>query len=376
MAITAVDLLEKNFLRVEKDSSISQLIGKMISSKQGSALVFQGDSFLGLVSKRELARKKIVNASKIKVASVLEAAPVLSSDTEIEKIAELMFSSGARVLPVSKNNEIIGIVSALSVVNQINSFPEIKKIPVKLVWKKPFVLEENSTVAQALSMMREKNISGIPVVDNESFLKGFISIEDIMEKFFLFPKERDQGSRSGTTTKSTGFSAEKVPIAKTPVKNEMTESVITIEPHENLLKAAKLMFSNNIHHVVVEENSQVLGIVSIRDILSCFAKKESARNIQIANFPQVDEIDRAKIMGSIFIFYDKIAMVFPGEFLLHVHFKEHGKLGTRKKHTVHLKLVLAGKTVVASAFDWKLLTAVQSAIESLEREARDKIKRT
>ncbi len=125
--VVASDLMEKDFLRIEKDSVLSQAIGKMVSSKKPVALVFDNNAFAGLISIKILARKTISNPSETKISSLAEAMPALEETMPIEKIADLLFSSDARVLPVIKNNAVIGVVSLVSVAKAIASMPAIKK---------------------------------------------------------------------------------------------------------------------------------------------------------------------------------------------------------------------------------------------------------
>ncbi|MBV1870213.1 MAG: CBS domain-containing protein [Gammaproteobacteria bacterium] len=52
------------------------------------------------------------------------------------------------------------------------------------------------------------------------------------------------------------------------VNEVMTTNVISLSPHDTVLKAAEIMTKHNIRHVpVVSTNDQVVGIVSQRDIL-------------------------------------------------------------------------------------------------------------
>ena len=52
-----------------------------------------------------------------------------------------------------------------------------------------------------------------------------------------------------------------------PVSELMTEKVITCAPHETVASVASTMMSRNIRHVPVKEDGQLLGMLSIRDML-------------------------------------------------------------------------------------------------------------
>ncbi|MBN1941071.1 MAG: hypothetical protein JW772_02715 [Candidatus Diapherotrites archaeon] len=99
------------------------------------------------------------------------------------------------------------------------------------------------------------------------------------------------------------------------------------------------------------------------------------RNIQFSSLPEIDEIDKDILMSSVFLSYDKLEKIAKGEVLLHLHFKHSRAKGLRKRHSVHAKISLPGKTILAKADDWKLLTAVQTALRILERESLNYLKR-
>jgi CBS domain-containing protein len=366
--VVASDLMEKDFLKIEKDSVLSQTIGKMVSSKKPVALVFDNDVLAGLVSIKIIARRTISNPVETKIGSLVETMPLLEETTPIEEIADLLFSSDSRVLPVVKNKFVIGVVSLVSVAKQIASMPAIKKIPLSRVIKNAVILNETDSVGKALALMREKNALSAAVVDKNSKLVGVVSLEEIVKKFLLFPKEKYHASKSSTGSTSGAINPEKDSMANTLVRNEMSDNFVSIGPNDTVLKAATLMASSNSSEIIAEENSMVLGIVSAKSILPLLQVLKPEKNIQIAKMPVVDEIDKAEILGFIDKAYDKISRFVPEEFSLHVHFKTHEKGGARKKHVVHLKLLMPKKTIVSKAVDWKLLVAVKNAANILERE--------
>ena len=52
-----------------------------------------------------------------------------------------------------------------------------------------------------------------------------------------------------------------------PISEIMTEKVITCSPNDDVANVASTMMGRNIRHMPVEDNGQLLGMLSIRDIL-------------------------------------------------------------------------------------------------------------
>lgn len=99
------------------------------------------------------------------------------------------------------------------------------------------------------------------------------------------------------------------------------------------------------------------------------------KNIQIADLPDVDSIDKAKIDSTLANCYDKLQKFLNNEMLLKAHFKEHEVTGKRRKQSIHLHLSAPGIKVIASETGWNLITTLQKAVSTLERETVKKVKR-
>jgi len=100
-----------------------------------------------------------------------------------------------------------------------------------------------------------------------------------------------------------------------------------------------------------------------------------ARKIEASDLPKLDSFERSKIESALNGFFDRMQGLLKKELLLHAHFKLHEADGKRKKHSVHLKLSVPGKTVVASESGWDTVSVLQKALKVLERETIESVKR-
>ncbi len=102
----------------------------------------------------------------------------------------------------------------------------------------------DATVYDALQLMAEKNIGALIVFDGDRLL-GLISERDYARKIVLKNK----------------FSRE------TAVGDIMTRDVVTVTPDKNLEECMELITQHRVRHLPVVENEQVLGLISIGDIV-------------------------------------------------------------------------------------------------------------
>ena len=106
-------------------------------------------------------------------------------------------------------------------------------------------VKPNATIAEAIRLLINNKIGAMPVCDYKGVLLGIISERDIIRWL-----------HRGNTD-----------IARTPVKDIMSPSVITGEPDDSLEDARKIMTEKGIRHLPVMVGKRAVGMLSSRDIL-------------------------------------------------------------------------------------------------------------
>ena len=105
-------------------------------------------------------------------------------------------------------------------------------------------VSQNTSVLEALQMMMEKNISALLIMEND-MLVGIFTERDYARKIILH----------GKSSKDT------------PIHLVMTHSPRTITTDERIENCMELMTNNHFRHLPVLENDNVIGIISIGDIV-------------------------------------------------------------------------------------------------------------
>lgn len=120
----------------------------------------------------------------------------------------------------------------------------------------PYTLAPDATIAEALELMREKNIRRIPVMQNER-LFGIITERKLLEV-----------SPSPATTLSI-FEINYL-LSKTKIASVMSKDVITVEPDSLLEEALVKMREYDIGGLPVLEEDKLVGIITKNDIFDSF----------------------------------------------------------------------------------------------------------
>lgn len=134
--------------------------------------------------------------------------------------------------------------------------------------------KENTQIRDLIKIFANNKISGIPVLDQEGYLSGVVSITDII---------RQESSHSFyLATTFNNYELDLMEDAKffdQPISSIMSNDLYTIEPDASIAKMAKIMYDKKIHRLLVTEYDKLIGIVTTFDILKLLATSDEAASI-------------------------------------------------------------------------------------------------
>lgn len=119
----------------------------------------------------------------------------------------------------------------------------------------PVVVGVDDPIEEAERLMRERHVSGLPVVDGNGALVGVVSQTDVIEDggapLAILLRRKPSGLRVGEL---------------------MTSPAVTIADTARLVEAARLMRDNRIHRLVaVDERGRTVGVLSASDFVALYA---------------------------------------------------------------------------------------------------------
>lgn len=136
----------------------------------------------------------------------------------------------------------------------------------------PITIKVNATVQEALNLMKEFKIGGIPVVDNDGYLSGIVTNRDLRFEY--------------------NYSK--------PVGEIMTKELITTTHQTNLKQAATILQEHKIEKLpIVDESYKLVGLITYKDITKAKDRPNSAK----------DEKGRLRVAASIGVTADTLDRV-------------------------------------------------------------------
>ena len=128
-----------------------------------------------------------------------------------------------------------------------------------IMTKRVICIGKETPIFEALKLMADNNVTGIPVVEDNKALIGILSEQDVLRLFHTFDDEKDR-----------------------TVNDFMTQPVIHFDENERLVDICYCLRDNSIRRVPVTSDGKVVGVVSRSDIIKCILRQAGHSAAQTA----------------------------------------------------------------------------------------------
>jgi CBS domain-containing protein/ribosome-associated translation inhibitor RaiA len=343
------DIMVDKVLSLSLEDTAAKALNMMYENNINQLPVTDNDGgkYVGMIFAKEFLNLNATPSSKLK--NLFAKTPILSPSDTIEKCTQLIVTTGNRALPVVEKEKLISIVSETDVTLTAN----FGHAGVDEVMSGAIVIEEDSTLANALAKMRRYNISRLPVIESNGILTGIINALDIA-KIMATPKERI-GKAPGLRALTTGTA-----IGGVKVKDIMRKA-ISIERGTKLNTLVESFKRNE--EIVVVGDGRPIGIVTPRDALEITLPHRNEPSIHIAN---VDGDTRRTIEEHMARFLKKIQGKLENIQSVIVYADIH----KTRKYSVRARLISARRVIDAKAVGYDPISACKELISKLDRQIR------
>ena len=225
--------------------------------------------------KGSAAKKREGDIRHIAKSPVITMAPT----TPIYDGIKIMAKEGFRRIPIADpgTKTLAGIVTATDIVDYLgggkkfeivqqkfsgNIFKAINE-PIRLIMnQKVFAVKTTASISEAIQLMKEKNLGGLPVIDEENHVRAIVTERDVARMF----ADRISGIK---------------------VSQLMTEKVVTALPKTTIFEAEKTMIAQGFRRLPIVSDGKVVGIVTSMDIIRFFGTGEVFKHLKSGTITQV-----------------------------------------------------------------------------------------
>ena len=244
-----------------------------MAEKRIGCLVVQGEGqdldqqpIMGLVSETDLVRKVMAadQADLSMQITQIMASPLhtIEGNRPMLDASHAMEQHGVRHLCVTEGEEIVGLISIRDLVRY---FVYAESGPIRdldNVYRPLSVLMQttiesiatSASVREAAQHMTTKKVGAL-LVQQDGELVGIVTERDLVQKVLSEEKDLDELS----------------------VKRIMNHPLIDIDINRTIHDASDLMAEKWIRHLPVTENHEIVGILSVRDLIRMIALRDRPR---------------------------------------------------------------------------------------------------
>ncbi len=129
----------------------------------------------------------------MKVINITTTHPVsVAPDDSIQQVREILVEENIRQLPVTTEKELIGIITDRDIRSFLGgrslSYLEEQEVAMEtkvatVMTDKPITLSPDDDLREAVELLLEEKVGGIPVVDPDVCLTGIITYVDVLRCF-------------------------------------------------------------------------------------------------------------------------------------------------------------------------------------------------
>ena len=237
-------------ISVEKNSSIFEAIEVMYQNDQGTVIVLDKGTTVGILTERDvvdlLATKTdfdqpIINVAARKVIGI-------NINRSVEYALHVLIDNNIRRLTiVNDEGEFIGILTQEMLMDKLEDDHYRINLTVSQVLTCDVInlgtLPLHGTIEDAISSMRSREIGSILVVDDTGFV-GIVTERDLVR-----------------------FVSQSIPM-DTPIHTVMSSPVVSVCVNDDIQDIVTIMHHKHIRRVLVtDEEGNACGVVSTRDIV-------------------------------------------------------------------------------------------------------------
>ena len=262
----AKDIMRCAVIVVRKDESVYEAIRLMIEKNISGLPIVDDTGLVGIISEKDLLKLLFDKEFLPGIVEDYMTREVVSFDEEdsVLDVCHSLMTNHFRRVPILRRGNIVGIISRADLIkaNKDKFRPEsIAEEPTKHkgaprardVMKCGLVtITRGAPIYEAMEILATRDITGLPVVDNCMNLVGILSEKDILK--LLYDPKAEPGN----------------------VEDFMTKEVVSFNQDDNLFDVCNCLMNNHFRRVPILNQSKLVGIISVTDIILYILRKKSA----------------------------------------------------------------------------------------------------
>lgn len=269
----SVNSISKKPISILKNSTISDIIKKLLENNLSRLIVIENGKAIGIVTEKDVGLFLFSETSKqglddIMINKIMKPILFIDDKSSPENSAKIMLEKGVSSLSIGTKDKLDGIFTKTDLVKYyLENYSEMNKV-VDFMTHEYVFTHTAAPLFKVVRKMLENKISRIIVKDQNENPVGIISFRDLFRISLELGSEEDDSGFTISEQIRKGFLSEEGFGGVSLARDVMSKGIISIKFNKDLKSACKLILENNISGLaVLDGNNSIVGIISKTDIL-------------------------------------------------------------------------------------------------------------
>jgi CBS domain-containing protein len=243
--------------------------------KTGMPVLDRKNNVIGVITRKMMFQ----NPGEEQLALLMKENPVTVSPTaKVEKAAKLMYEHQTYLLPVVKNQKLVGVITPSDILHVLVE-QNIAKPVEEYIMKASVPIYKDTSLKAAAAIIKITKIYSLPVLDTDGHLCGLTTDRDIYDLSYVNQKtaltelgissDEDDWTWEGLRNiVPMYFEEAKLDLPPIAVKEIMIKDPETVYQKTSVKKAANIMLKNDYGQLPVrDEDDRLVSLVYDIDII-------------------------------------------------------------------------------------------------------------
>jgi len=266
---------------IKYESSLGDVLKKIIDEKKSRLLVTQNGKINGLVSEKDLGLFLLTDNSErkldeIPLSEIFKKLISVDEKTELHQCAQYMLKNGIGSLIITANNEVTGILTKTDLVRYFTKTYHDEKIVGE--YMSPYYAWQyfDTPLYKVVLKMIDEKISRVILRNHEETPVGIVTFRDLFNLTLRLGRQEDVLDNTDPIISvifpRKGFISESGFGGSTKINEIMSKNIISVNYDDDLANTGKLLLDKGINGAgVLSGHGNIIGIISKTDIVKALA---------------------------------------------------------------------------------------------------------
>ncbi|HEY5735210.1 MAG TPA: CBS domain-containing protein [Nitrosopumilus sp.] len=266
---------------IKLDSTLADVLKKIIDEKKSRLLVTENDKITGLVTEKDLGLFLLTDNTERKLDEIPLSeivVKIISVDENIglDECATIMLKNGIGSLVVTSHGNISGILTKTDLVRYFTKSHPNEKIVGEYMSPYYAWMYSDTPLYKVVLKMIEQKISRVILRNHDEIPVGIVTFRDLFQLALDLGRHEDVLDNADPTISvifpRKGFISESGFGGSTKIEEIMSKDIVSVDYDDDLAKTGKILLDKNINGAgVLSGHGNIIGIISKTDIVKALA---------------------------------------------------------------------------------------------------------